>query len=120
MDVATFVEAHLPPIPARVLEIGCGDGELARAVARLGYRIVAIDPKAPDGGIFESVSREEFADRGPFDAVLRVGRSTTSPTSAGALDKVARLLRPGGRLIARARLGAHGRADRAGTSRAAR
>jgi hypothetical protein len=41
-------------------------GDLARAVARLGYRIVAIDPKAPDGAIFEPVSLEEFAGRGPL------------------------------------------------------
>jgi hypothetical protein len=37
MEIVAFVEAQLPPIPARVLEIGCGEGELARAVARLGY-----------------------------------------------------------------------------------
>jgi hypothetical protein len=64
-----------------VLEIGCGDCELARAVARLGYEIVAIDPQAPDGEIFEPVSLEEFSGSGPFDAVLANGRSTTSPTS---------------------------------------
>ena len=44
MDVASFVEAQLASTPAQVLEIGCGDGDLARAVARLGYGIVAIDP----------------------------------------------------------------------------
>jgi SAM-dependent methyltransferase len=99
MDVAAFVEAHLPPTPARVLEIGCGAGDLARAVARLGYRIVAIDPTAPDGDIFESVSLEEFAVRGPFDAVLANRALHHIPDLTGALDKVARLLRPGGRLI---------------------
>ena len=35
MDVATFVEAQLPPTPARVLEVGCGAGDLARADASL-------------------------------------------------------------------------------------
>jgi SAM-dependent methyltransferase len=98
MDAA-FVEAHLPPTPAHVLEVGCGAGDLARAVARLGYRIVAIDPKAPDGGIFESVSLEEFAGRGPFDAALANRALHHIPNLTGALDKVARLLRPGGRLI---------------------
>ena len=52
MDIALFVEAQLPPTPARVLEVGCGQGDLACAVARLGYGIVAIDPQAPDGEIF--------------------------------------------------------------------
>jgi SAM-dependent methyltransferase len=101
MDVASFVEAQLPSTPAQVLEIGCGDGDLARAVARLGYGIVAIDPQAPDGGIFERVSLEEFAGRGPFDAVLANRALHHIPDLAGALDRVARLLRPGGRLIVR-------------------
>jgi SAM-dependent methyltransferase len=99
MDIAAFVEAHLPPTPAHVLEIGCGAGDLAWAVARLGYRIVAIDPKAPDGDIFESVSLEEFAGGGPFDAALANRALHHIPDLAAALDKVARLLRPGGRLI---------------------
>jgi SAM-dependent methyltransferase len=101
MDVASFVEAQLPPTPARVLEVGCGEGHLARAVARLGYGIVAIDPQAPDGDIFEPVPLEEFAGRGPFDAVLANGALHRIPDLAGALDRVARLLRPGGRLIVR-------------------
>ena len=99
MDIAAFVEAQLPPTPAHVLEIGCGAGDLACAVARLGYRIVAIDPKAPDGDIFESVSLEAFAGRGPFDAAVANRALHHIPDLAGALDKVARLLRPRGRLI---------------------
>jgi SAM-dependent methyltransferase len=99
MGVASFVEAHLPPTAAYVLEIGCGEGELARAVARLGYQIVAIDPRAPEGDIFERVSLEEFAGPGPFDAVLANRALHHIPDLAGALDRVARLLRPRGRLI---------------------
>jgi SAM-dependent methyltransferase len=99
MDVATFVEAELPPTPARVLEVGCGQGDLARAVARLGYEIVAIDPQAPQGEIFEPVSLEEFTGSGPFDAVLANRALHHIPDLAAALDRVARLLRPGGRLI---------------------
>ncbi|HEV2875297.1 MAG TPA: class I SAM-dependent methyltransferase [Thermoleophilaceae bacterium] len=99
MDIAAFVEAQLPPTPARVLEVGCGAGDLARAVARLGYEMVAIDPKAPAGGIFEPVSLEEFSGSGPFDAALANRALHHIPDLAGALDKVARLLRPGGRLI---------------------
>jgi SAM-dependent methyltransferase len=99
MDVATFVEAQLPPTPARVLEVGCGQGDLARAVARLGYEIVAIDPQAPRGEIFEPVSLEEFTGSGPFDAVLANRALHHIPDLSGALDRVARLLRPGGRSI---------------------
>jgi len=102
MDVAAFVEEHLPPTPAYVLEIGCGAGDLARGIARLGYRTVAIDPRAPDGEIFERVSLEDFTGPGPFDAVLANRALHHIPDLGGALDKVARLLRPGGRLIVHA------------------
>jgi SAM-dependent methyltransferase len=101
MDVGSFVEAQLPSTPAQVLEVGCGDGDLARAVARLGYGIVAIDPQAPDGDIFEPVSLEEFSGSGVFDAVVANRVLHHIPDLADALDNVARLLRPGGRLIVR-------------------
>jgi len=94
-----FVEAHLPAVPARVLEVGCGRGDLARAVARLGYKVSAIDPQAPVGTIFHAVSLEEFADPGPFDAVVANLALHHIPDLSGALGKIERLLRPGGRLI---------------------
>jgi 16S rRNA A1518/A1519 N6-dimethyltransferase RsmA/KsgA/DIM1 with predicted DNA glycosylase/AP lyase activity len=31
-----FLERHLPPAPARVLEVGCGDGRLTRALPDRG------------------------------------------------------------------------------------
>lgn len=94
-----FVEAHLPAAPARVLEVGCGRGDLARAVARLGYRVSAIDPEAPVGAIFHAVTLEELPDPGPFDAVLANLALHHIPDLTGALAKIGRLLRPGGRLI---------------------
>src|SRR5215210_9284346 len=35
-----FVLSQLPPAPARVLEVGCGDGEVSVAVAGRGYEVV--------------------------------------------------------------------------------
>jgi SAM-dependent methyltransferase len=99
MDVAAFVTAELPRTPARVLEIGCGEGALARRLASIGYRVVAIDPRAPEGDIFEPVSLEDFADPGPFDAAVANRSLHHIADLSGSLDKVARLLRPGGRLI---------------------
>ena len=99
MDVFHFVTAQLPPAPARVLEIGCGDGRLARALDELSYRVVAIDPAAPQGAIFQAVSLEEFADRGPFDAVLASRSLHHIHDLAGGLSKLERLLVPGGRMI---------------------
>jgi SAM-dependent methyltransferase len=99
VDVAAFAREQLPPVPARVLEVGCGDGEVARELASAGYRVLAIDPHAPEGDIFESVSLEEFAGAGPFDAVVANRSLHHIRGLAEALDKLAGLLRDGGTLI---------------------
>ena len=99
MEVLDFVTAQLPPAPGRVLEVGCGDGRLARALDDLAYRVVAIDPAAPEGEIFQTVSLEEFADPGRFDAVVASRSLHHIHDLAGALSKLQGLLVPGGRLI---------------------
>jgi SAM-dependent methyltransferase len=99
MDFAPFVLARLRPPPARVLEIGCGSGELARALAAARYDVVAIDPDAPEGELFRSVSFEDFDEAGPFDAVV-ASRSLHHIHDLGpALDKVVRLLGEDGVLV---------------------
>jgi SAM-dependent methyltransferase len=69
MDVTAWIRSELPP-GARVLEVGCGDGELARALDAAGYDMLAIDPHAPRGEIFERTTIEQLEDRGRFDAVV--------------------------------------------------
>jgi GNAT superfamily N-acetyltransferase len=69
-DVVEFVRAELPAPPARVLEVGCGPGELGLALDAAGYDVLAIDPVAPDGPIFRKTTIEELEDPGPFDAVV--------------------------------------------------
>src|SRR6187397_1425734 len=89
----------MPTAPSRVLEIGCGDGRLARALDDVGHRVLAIDPAAPEGPIFQAVSLEEFADPGRFDAVVASRSLHHIHDLAGGLAKLERLLVPGGRLI---------------------
>ena len=93
-----FVEAQLPP-PARVLEVGCGQGELARALAASGYEVVAIDPDAPEGELFLAVSLEEFVASEPFEAVVASRSLHHIHDLASAVKTIANLLKPGGRFF---------------------
>jgi SAM-dependent methyltransferase len=70
MNRNALIRRELPPPPARVLEVGCGSGELARALAADGYDVVAVDPNAPEGAIFRRTTIEELDDEGPFDAAV--------------------------------------------------
>ena len=74
-----------------MLEVGCGAGELARQLDAAGYRVLAIDPEAPDGPIFRRVRLEELDDPGPFDAVVAVGVLHHVAPLGPAVDKFARL-----------------------------
>ena len=85
--------------PARVLEVGCGRGELARDLATAGYDVTAIDPEAPDGRIFRRVTLEEFADDAPFDAVVASVSLHHIHDLGTAFDKLADVLRSGGTIV---------------------
>ncbi len=99
MHLTDFVLAHLPSAPARVLEIGCGEGDLARALAAAGHEVTAIDPEAPDGTLFRRVTLEDFAEPKPFDAVVASRSLHHLPGLGEAVDKIAALLRPGGTFV---------------------
>lgn len=99
MNVDQFVIANLPPSPARVLEVGCGQGELAKALADQGYEITAIDPDAPEGPIFRKTSLEEFCDEVSFDAVVASRSMHHIPDFQLGIQRIHALLRQGGLLI---------------------
>jgi SAM-dependent methyltransferase len=100
MSLATFVLRYLPPAPARVLEIGCGPvGDLTSAIAAAGYDIVAVDPVAPAGPLFRRIPFEDFAEPGPFAAVvasLAMHHIADLPRTA---DRIRDFLVPGGLFI---------------------
>jgi SAM-dependent methyltransferase len=98
-DLLAFVTAHLPAPPARVLEVGCGGGALARALVESGHEVTAIDPKAPDGPPFLRVTLEELETRDRFDAVVASASLHHLHDLPAALDKIHGLLVPGGVLI---------------------
>jgi SAM-dependent methyltransferase len=97
--VEGFVLHQIGDPPARVLEVGCGKGDLAYALDRAGYSVTAIDPRAPEGSIFRRVGIEEFSEPGPFDHVVAILSLHHVEDIGGALDKIVSLLRAGGILV---------------------
>jgi SAM-dependent methyltransferase len=109
--VEGFVLGRIGDAPVRVLEVGCGEGELARALAHAGHSVTAIDPRGPERAsdrrpkrtpenpVFRRVGIEDLPDPGPFDYVVAVLSMHHVRDLGGALDKVAGLLAAGGALI---------------------
>jgi len=98
-DVPTFVRANLPAPPARLLEIGAGDGELARRLSGAGYTVLAIDPE-PSGDNVRTCALHEL-DEAPetFDAAVAVVSLHHVEPLTASLDRLATLLRPGALLV---------------------
>jgi SAM-dependent methyltransferase len=97
--VEEFVLERIGDSPARVLEVGCGKGDLARVLYRAGHSVTAIDPRAPEGSIFRRVGIEEFSEPGPFDHIVAILSLHHLEDIGGALDKISGLLRAGGTLV---------------------
>lgn len=95
------MRSRLPPPPARVLEVGCGSGELALSLSAGGWRVTAVDPEAPEGEPFVRVAVEELeeVEYEPFDAAVAVLSLHHARDLGAVLDKVCSLLRPGGVLV---------------------
>jgi hypothetical protein len=87
-----YVLSQLPEVPARVLEIGCGDeGGVTPALAAAGYDAVGIDPQAPEGPLFRRTTIEAFDDPGPFNAVVAARVLHHVDPLDAAVDKLAHL-----------------------------
>ena len=102
MSQSTFLEfvgEHLPPPPARVLEVGCGQGELTTSLSVAGYDVLGIDPLAPSGEHFRRLKLEDLEDSERFDAVVAGFSLHHIPDLHAAFDKIAGLLPPGGVLV---------------------
>jgi SAM-dependent methyltransferase len=106
-DVAFDAIAEIEP--KRVLEVGCGEGELAERVSReLACQILALDQSERMveltrarmvDAIVGDVQDLQFGD-GEFDCVVAAWMLYHVPEIERALGELARVLRAGGRLVA--------------------
>jgi SAM-dependent methyltransferase len=114
--VHTGVDARVPAVdavvaaaPQRILEVGCGWGELAEWLAReTGAAVVATDlsPRmvelARERGVdarLADVQELPFADA-EFDCAVAAWMLYHVPDLGGGIAELARVLRPGGTLVA--------------------
>ena len=104
-ETLAFLERVLPPAPARVLEVGTGDGAVSLALAAKGYGVTALDEgfDAPsDGGSVRWVERDflHFDGEGAFDVVLFTRSLHHMAPLDDAIDRAVQALAPAGRVVA--------------------
>jgi SAM-dependent methyltransferase len=98
----------LPPPPCRVVDVGCGEGRLARDLKHLGYEVVGIDAsptllaaarEADPGGTYELADAAALPlSDASADLVTAFMSLHDIDDIDAALREVARVLVPGGRL----------------------
>jgi SAM-dependent methyltransferase len=95
-----FARTHLPPPPSRVLEIGCGQGELTTALAVAGYDVLGIDPLAPQGELFRRIRLEDLDPaEGTYDGIVASRSLHPIRDLDHALDRIVELLGRAGVLV---------------------
>ena len=98
-DVVAFVLGNLPSPPARVLEVGAGDGVLARLLTGSGYDVVAIDPDARTSEVLRVALADLDAPAASFDAAVAVVSLHHVDPLDASCERLAQVLRPGAMLV---------------------
>src|SRR3990167_6410484 len=106
-----WIERHAPLAGRDALDVGCGGGILAEAMARCGARVAGIDLAEKPLRVaqlhllesrlevrYELATAEDYAvaNAGAFDVVTCMEMLEHVPDPASAVAACARLLRPGG------------------------
>jgi SAM-dependent methyltransferase len=102
----------LPPVPARVADLGCGTGTLSLLLADEGYAVDGVDfsPAMVDRAVAKAGDRSDVRfvvgdasvpplDAASYDVVLCRHVLWALPDPAAALRRWIGLLAPGGRLV---------------------
>jgi SAM-dependent methyltransferase len=98
-DVLDYVLTSLPEPPARVLEVGAGEGELAAELRDAGYDVVAIDPGSDAPGVTRVALLDVDEPAESFDAAVAVVSLHHVEPLAESCAHLAELVRPGGVLV---------------------
>lgn len=97
----------------RILNAGCGSGELCWRLARLGHHVVGIDPESsyveiarhhpwrmPESDCsFTVCTIESYSGVGDFDCVISTDVLEHIENDHAALDKMLKLIKPGGLVL---------------------
>lgn len=108
--IADIIQTYCQP-GAKVLDIGCGNGNIARGIGSLGYHVTGIDfsenavryAKSKNmlpNVDFKVCSAEQVTDGDQFDAVICSEVLEHLHNPGGLMNTIAKILRPGAILIA--------------------
>lgn len=101
-----FLRRVLPATPLRMLEVGCGRGDLARRLVAEGFEVTALDTSPEAVRLAQAAGAPaveadflDFADA-PYDVVLFTRSLHHMRSLPAAVARAAEMLRPDGWLIA--------------------
>jgi SAM-dependent methyltransferase len=94
-----FVRANLPEPPARVLEVGAGAGDLARALRTAGYEALAIDPEPKSDDVRAVALVDLDEPPGSFAAAVAVVSLHHVDPLEESCHRLGELVEAGGMLI---------------------
>jgi SAM-dependent methyltransferase len=112
---AGVVELLAPQSGERILDVGCGTGQLTAEIAKQGAQVVGLDSSATmigqarqnyPGLAFVLGDATSFHFEEPFDAVFSNAALHWVKEADAAAESIGRALKPGGRFVAE--FGGHG------------
>jgi SAM-dependent methyltransferase len=121
--ISRQLDRHLPPPPARILDVGAGQGTQSIRLARAGHHVLAIEPDQEMRAVFRAAlgtERAEVRERltvtdgslgslaavtggGRYDGVLLLGVLMYLPSGEPVIAELATHVAPGGLLAVAAR-----------------
>jgi len=103
-ETAKFIQSHVEP-GSHILEVGCGDGELALGLLQNGYEVTALDAdpervaKARALGVRTLVATWPKFNIAPVDAIVFTRSLHHISPLPAAVERAQLLLRPAGFLL---------------------